>query len=118
MLVGLKEVLAEGKKRGIAVGNFNTPTLECLIAVLDAAEELDVPVIIAHAQVHEPVAPIDKIGPVMVELAKRAKEEERLAKKSKKDERDAHKAQAAQLKAQADAEAKIAAIKERMEALK
>ena len=73
MLVGLKEVLAEGKNRGIAVGNFNTPTLECLIAVLDAAEELDVPVIIAHAQVHEPVAPIDKIGPVMVELAKRAK---------------------------------------------
>lgn len=73
MLVGLKEILAEGKKRGIAVGNFNTPTLECLIAVLDAAEELDVPVIIAHAQVHEPIAPIDKIGPVMVELAKRAK---------------------------------------------
>jgi fructose-bisphosphate aldolase class II len=73
MLVGLKEVLAEGKKRGIAVGNFNTPTLECLIAVLDAAEELDVPVIIAHAQIHDPIAPLDKIGPVMVELAKRAK---------------------------------------------
>ena len=73
MLVGLKEVLAEGKKRNIAVGNFNTPNLECLIAVLDAAEELDVPVIIAHAQCHEAVAPIDRIGPVMVELAKRSK---------------------------------------------
>ena len=72
MLVGLKEVIAEGRARGIAVGNFNTPNLECLIAVLEAAEELDVPVIIAHAQCHESVAPIDKIGPVMVELAKRS----------------------------------------------
>lgn len=73
MLVGLKEILKEGKARGIAVGNFNTPNLEALLAVLDAAEELDVPVIIAHAQCHEEYAPIDKIGPVMVELAKRAK---------------------------------------------
>lgn len=73
MLVGLKEVIAEGKKRNIAVGNFNTPNLECLLAVLDAAEELDVPVIIAHAQCHEDVAPLDRIGPVMVELAKRSR---------------------------------------------
>ena len=73
MLVGLKEVTAEGEKRGIAIGSFNTPNLECLIAVLDAAETLDVPVIIAHAQCHEDVAPLDKIGPVMVELAKRSK---------------------------------------------
>lgn len=73
MLVGLKEVIAEGKKRNIAVGSFNTPNLECLLAVLDAAEDLDVPVIIAHAQCHEDVAPLDKIGPVMVELAKRSR---------------------------------------------
>ncbi len=73
MLVGLKEVLAEGKARKIAVGSFNTPNLECLLAVLGAAETLDVPVIIAHAQCHEEIAPLDKIGPVMVELAKRSK---------------------------------------------
>ena len=34
---------------------------------------MDVPVIISHAQCHESVAPLDKIGPVMVELAKRSK---------------------------------------------
>ena len=73
MLVGLKEVIAEGRKRKIAVGNFNTPNLECLLAVLDAAEELNVPVILAHAQCHEDVAPLDKIGPVMVALAKRSR---------------------------------------------
>ena len=43
------------------------------MAVLDAAETLNVPVIISHAQCHEDVAPLDKIGPVMVELAKRSK---------------------------------------------
>ena len=73
MLVGLKEVLAEGKQRGIAVGSFNTPNLECLLAVLDAAEALNVPVIVAHAQCHESVSPLDRIGPVMVELARYSK---------------------------------------------
>ncbi|MBO4979535.1 MAG: class II fructose-bisphosphate aldolase [Clostridia bacterium] len=73
MLVGLKEVLEEGKRRQIAVANFNTPNLESLIAVLEAAEELDVPVIIAHAQLHERIVPIDRVGPMMVELAKRSK---------------------------------------------
>lgn len=73
MLVGLKEILKEGKERGIAVGSFNTPNLECVLAVLESAEELDVPVIFAHAQIHEEIAPLDKIGPVMVALAKSAK---------------------------------------------
>lgn len=73
MLASLKEVIEEGKKRKIAVGAFNTPNLECLLAVLGAAEKLDVPVIVSHAQLHESVAPIEKIGPVMVELAKRSK---------------------------------------------
>ena len=65
-------MIAISKKSGRAVGSFNTPNLECLLAVLGAAEKLNVPVIIAHAQCHEEVAPLQKIGPVMVELAKRA----------------------------------------------
>lgn len=73
MLAGLKEVLEEAKKRNIAIANFNTPNLETLIAVLEAAEELDVPLIIAHAQLHERIAPLHMVGPMMVELAKRSK---------------------------------------------
>ncbi len=73
MLVNLKDIIAEGKKRNVAIGSFNTPNLESLLAVLGAAESLDVPVIIAHAECHEDVSPLDKIGPVMVELAKRSK---------------------------------------------
>ena len=73
MLAGLSEVIKIAREKKIAVGSFNTPNLECLLAVLGSAEELDVPVIIAHAQCHEDVASLDKIGPVMVELAKRSK---------------------------------------------
>ena len=73
MIVSLKEVIEEGKNQNIAVGAFNTPNLECLLAVLEAAEKLNVPVIISHAQLHESVAPMDQIGRVMVELAKHSK---------------------------------------------
>ncbi len=73
MLASLKEVCGYADKTNTAIGSFNTPNLESLLAVLDAAEELRVPVIVAHAQIHEEVAPLDKIGRVMVELAKNAK---------------------------------------------
>lgn len=73
MLVSLKEILEEGKRKHIAVGSFNTPNFECLLAVLQAAEELDVPVIIAHVQCHESVSPLDKIGRAMIALAKASK---------------------------------------------
>ena len=70
MLDGLKEIVKEGKARGMAVGAFNTPNLECLLAVLDSAEKLNVPVIVSHAQIHENVAPLERIGRVMLSLAK------------------------------------------------
>ncbi|MBQ9112647.1 MAG: class II fructose-bisphosphate aldolase [Clostridia bacterium] len=73
MLASLKEVCNIANEKNVAVGSFNTPNLECLLAVLEAAEELDVPVIIAHAQCHEDVAPLDSIGRVMVELARASK---------------------------------------------
>lgn len=73
MLVTLNEILAIAKERNCAVGAFNTPNLECITAVLDAAEKLDVPVIISHAELHEDVAPLKVIGPVMVLAAKNAK---------------------------------------------
>ena len=73
MLVNLVEILRMAEEQKNAVGAFNTPNLECLNAVIDAAERLNVPVIIAHAQLHEPVSPLEKIGPVMILAAKAAK---------------------------------------------
>ena len=73
MLVNLVEILRMAEEKKCAVGAFNTPNLECLNAVLNAAEKLNVSVIISHAELHEPVSPLTIIGPVMVEAAKRAK---------------------------------------------
>lgn len=73
MLVTLSEILDIAKKKKCAIGAFNTPNLECVTAVLDAAEKQMVPVIISHAELHESVAPLSVIGPVMVQAAKHAK---------------------------------------------
>lgn len=73
MLVNLKEILEDTRKKHYAVGAFNTPTLESLRAVIEVAEDKQVPVIISHAEVHEELVPIEIIGPIMVQLAKEAK---------------------------------------------
>lgn len=73
MLVNLKEILAFAENKKCAVGAFNTPNLECVNAVIDAAEKLNVPVILSHAELHEQVAPLAKIGPVMVQAATAAR---------------------------------------------
>lgn len=73
MLASLKEVMEMADKGGYAIGAFNTPNLENLLAVIHNAEELNVPVIISHAQLHEEIAPLKDIGPIMVYAAKEAK---------------------------------------------
>lgn len=73
MLVNLAEILKLAEEKKCAAGAFNTPNLECINAVIAAAEKLNVPVIISHAELHEEVSPLAKIGPVMVQAAKSAK---------------------------------------------
>lgn len=72
MLATLNDVMKIAEERKIAIGSFNTPGLESLTAVIRAAEELDLPVIIQFAQCHEPWIPLDVIGPIMVAAAKRS----------------------------------------------
>ena len=59
-------------ERNIAVGSFNASCLEAIEAELEAAEELNLPIIIQFAQCHEPWIPLTTIGPIMVEMAKKA----------------------------------------------
>ena len=75
MLVTLKEILKIAEEKKIAIGSFNTPNLTSLKAVISAAEELNQPVIIMHAQVHEEMGlcKMDEIAPIMVLFAKMAK---------------------------------------------
>lgn len=74
MLTSLTNILKMAEARKIAVGSFNTPNLESLQAILTAAEEMNEPVIIMHAQLHEDigVCKIDDIGPLMVYMAERS----------------------------------------------
>lgn len=72
MLVTLTDILNLCEAKNCAVGSFNTPNLESIMAVIGAAEELKVPVIIQHAEVHEEIMPLNIIGPIMLELAKKA----------------------------------------------
>lgn len=72
MLVTLNKIMKIAEEREIAIGSFNTPNLESLEAIIRAAEELDLPVIIQFAQCHEPWIPLSLIGPIMVEAAKKA----------------------------------------------
>ena len=72
MLITLKEILELAEKKKIAVGAFNAANLESLRAIIDAAEELALPVILQFAQCHEPWVPLALIGPVMVDAAKKA----------------------------------------------
>lgn len=72
MLVSLNELLAFAEKKKRAIGAVNVPTLEALRAAVDAAEELQVPIILQHAEVHEDLISLAIIGPVMLDLARKA----------------------------------------------
>ncbi|MBQ3056506.1 MAG: class II fructose-bisphosphate aldolase [Clostridia bacterium] len=73
MLVNLKEILEIAERENIAIGMFNATGFDSLQAVIAAAEELNQPVIIAHAEVHNVYNDISIVGPAMIAAAKNAK---------------------------------------------
>lgn len=74
MLVTLKEILKTAEENKCAIGSFNTPNMTSAEAVISAAEELQRPVILMHAQVHEEMGlcKMEDITPVMLHFAKKA----------------------------------------------
>lgn len=75
MLVNLKEILKIAEERNCAIGSFNGNDYASLKAVITAAEEMDEPVILMHAQVHEEmgICDMEDIAPAMLSMAERAK---------------------------------------------
>ncbi len=75
MLVNLKEILEIAEEKKIAIGSFNTPNMTSIKAVISAAEELNQPVILMHAQVHEEMGlcKMEENAPVMLMFAKKAR---------------------------------------------
>ena len=72
MIVNLRDICAIAEQNNMAIASFNVPSLEATRAALAAAEETGYPVILAHAEGHEPFQPLDAIGPTMVALAERS----------------------------------------------
>ena len=73
MLVGLKDILKIAEADKTAVGMFNGTGFDSIRAVIGAAEELNRPVIIAHAEVHNVFNDISLVGPAMLAAARAAK---------------------------------------------
>lgn len=75
MLVNLETIMKYAEANNCALGTFNAPNLESLRAVIGAAEELNIPVIITHAQLHEEwgLVKMDEMAPIMLMFADRAK---------------------------------------------
>lgn len=72
MLVTMNGLLQEAKMNKSAIGAFNVPNLEMIRATIAAAEELNSPVILQHAEAHNYLIPLAEIGPIMLDYAKRA----------------------------------------------
>lgn len=73
MLVNLNDVLKKAQEGKYAVGLFNTTDSDMLQAVIEAAEELNSPVVIGTAEVLLPYGELRLIAPSVIAAAKRAK---------------------------------------------
>lgn len=72
MLVDLRKICQIAEKKKNAVGAFNVVSIASLHAILDAAEELELPVILQFAQCHECYVSIEDVAPLVVRHAERA----------------------------------------------
>jgi fructose-bisphosphate aldolase class II len=72
-LVTLKELLADARRRGYAVGSFNMVSFGFLNGILEAAEEEKSPVILSIAEVHLPHMQVQQFVPAAIQSAQTAR---------------------------------------------
>jgi fructose-bisphosphate aldolase class II len=68
----MKELLLKADKENYAVGAFNVANMEMVIGAIKAAEDLNSPIIIQIAESRLNYSPIELIGPIMLEAAKKS----------------------------------------------
>ena len=73
MLVNIRDLLADAEKGNYAVGSFSVANMEMVLGAVQAAEELNAPIILQIAEVRLKQSPLEIIGPLMVAAAKSAK---------------------------------------------
>lgn len=72
-LCNMRELLHNAHAGGYAVGSFSVTSLESVMGVIAAAEELHAPIIIQCAEPRLKHTPLSILGPLMVGAAKQAK---------------------------------------------
>ena len=74
MLITLKNILKMAESKDMAIAAFNVTSLEGVLAVIEAAEDEDTPVILQFANVaHSKYISLEDIGRVMVAFADKSK---------------------------------------------
>ena len=63
MLVNMRDLLADARVGGYAVGSFSVANMEMVLGVLQAAEELRAPVILQIAEVRLRQSPRSRLQP-------------------------------------------------------
>lgn len=72
-LVTMKELLERAKNNHRGIGAFSVGNMEMVKGAIQAAEELDTPIILQIAEVRLKHSPLALMGPMMVQAAKEAK---------------------------------------------
>lgn len=71
-LIHGKALLKEAKEKGYALGAFNATTLEGIIGIIEGAQRANRPVFLQYAEVHQEYVDLERIGPIMVDCARKA----------------------------------------------
>ena len=69
-LVKMTDIMTRARERGAGVGAFSIYNLASLRAAIQAAEHLDLPLILMIAEKRFPAAPFEYVGPMMLAAAK------------------------------------------------
>ncbi|GAA0793753.1 class II fructose-bisphosphate aldolase [Clostridium sp. AF19-22AC] len=73
MLVNMSTLMADAEKNNYAVGMFTAPTMPFAEAVIEAAEEMNAPVMVGQVECWKQYGDIEIYGPIMADMARRAK---------------------------------------------
>lgn len=71
-LVKISGLLKRAKESGRGCGSFSTYSMEGLMGIIKAAEELNTPIILQLAEARFKTAPLELVGPMMINAAKEA----------------------------------------------
>ena len=73
MLVSLHDVMKIAERDKIAIGAFNVPNWESAAAIIGAAEETDMPVVLQYVLVHAQFLSMEDAAEIMLYFAKKTK---------------------------------------------